>query len=597
MDIADETASIKSSLLEAEELRRTGDYAACEPIVLQAIDASRRVNDESLLGWALLLRASLLGYKGQVELAYEAISQALVLVHDSTLRGRAMNVRAAILSQSGDIGRALEGFQQGLCELAQQHSPYAVELRCFMLMNLGVVLSEYAGEHEEAVRCCEDAMKLAHTRLDEPFAHQSALIESASNAYARRLCLYARELEREGQLDQARGALNRASQALMPITGYWFEINQLNQLARVLSCHAALGRVDDARVLALQLLRRARLAGTPMMHKETVYESLREFSDLSGSVRQRLLYEKRLLLLVELTGSSTGKAKWQRQIAQSHAELSEHAQALSMLKAYREQMDAKRKADSLLRSRLLSIERRSQRDSEQARQQQLHLRRLSVLGRLIGHSQHRLNEPLQRAFRLLHNAPQDAQQDAQGLLSTLHELNNCIDSAAALVSQLKLFSYRSRPQPTSVPLQQALLEAWAGLESHVELGLTQMSVVERSSAAQAQVWADPQRLAILFKILLVELLQDQQLERIRAVIDSAPNGQIELRIECDTAASDGKVDSLGVQLCVDIAQEMGGSLSTTDSGESQHEHPREYLHYRLRLPAHNPNHQEASLVV
>jgi tetratricopeptide (TPR) repeat protein len=589
MDIADETSSIKSSLLAAEELRRTGDYAACEPIVHQAIDASRRLGDDGLLGWALLLQASLLGYKGQIELAYDAISQACALVRDSALLGRAMNVRAAILTQSGDIGRALDGFQQGLRELAQQYSPAAVELRCFMLMNLGVVLSDHAGEHEEAVRCCEDAMKLAHTRMDEPFTHQSALIESTSNCCARRLCLYARELEREGQIDQARDALVRASQALMPITGYWFEIDQLNQFSRVLTCHASLGRMGDARALALHLLRRARLAATPIVHKETVHESLREFSDLSGSVRRRLLHEKRLLLLVELTGNSTGKTKWQRHIAQSHAELSEHGQALSMLKAYREQMDAKRKADALLRSRLLSIERRSQRDGEQARQQQLHLRRLSVLGRLIGHSQHRLNEPLQQADRLLHDAPQDAQQDAQGLLSTLHELNRCIDSAAALVSQLKLFSYRSRPQPTTVPLQQELLEAWAGLESHVEMGLAQMSVVERPSAAAAQVWVDPQRLAILFKILLVELLQDPQLERVRAVIDSAPDGQIELSLECDGAAPNSHADSLGLQLCVDIAQELGGSLSMTDSSES--------LCYRLRLPAHNPNHQDTACVV
>jgi tetratricopeptide (TPR) repeat protein len=579
MSGASDASSVEAALVKADELLRDGDYAACAQIVEDAIETSRRLNEEQLLGWAMLLRcAVLIERDGQPELAYEAASQAYGLLRKPEFRARAVNARAGILYDSGDLGRALEGLQQALRELTPQRTPESVHIRWLILQNLAIVLNEGFDEQKEAARCCQEALELATAPVNEPFAIQPALIQDARVNYAKYLCIYANSMKREGRLEEASEALHTASKVLtlVPMAQPTRGRAMANSLQSMMYCLTSLGRMQQARTLALQLLRSTRFSALRSRSRHVLHDALQQFHSLSGSTRRRLLHEKKLLKLSNLKGNAIDRMTRQRQVAQSYAELAMHEQALSMLKSYREQLDVRRKSDALLRCRLASIERRAERDTEQARQQQLHLRRLSVLGQLIGQNQHRLNEPLQRAHRLL----QDPPQDPAGLLSTLNELNGYIDSAAALVSQLKLFSYRSRPQPITVPLKQELLDAWAGLEPHVDLSQAQMTVVERKSAESAQAWADPQRLAILFKIFLVELLQDQQLDRIRAVIDNTAQEQITLSFECDAIALSNKSDSLGMQLCMDIAQEMGGRLLVPAPGAPQC--------YRLYLPANSP---------
>jgi C4-dicarboxylate-specific signal transduction histidine kinase len=62
------------------------------------------------------------------------------------------------------------------------------------------------------------------------------------------------------------------------------------------------------------------------------------------------------------------------------------------------------------------------------------------------------------------------------LAPLLAELSQTIDRAAGLVSQLKLFSYRSSPQPMALSLHESLLDAWKGLDTHIGSGKADLRV-------------------------------------------------------------------------------------------------------------------------
>ncbi len=157
------------------------------------------------------------------------------------------------------------------------------------------------------------------------------------------------------------------------------------------------------------------------------------------------------------------------------------------------------------------------------------------------------------------------QPPPDALSAVLAAINQAIDSAAALVSQLKLFSYRSSPQPMALSLHKALLDAWHGLDPHIGSGRADLHVGGRT---QLQVWGDAQRLGIMLKVLLIELTQQAGSNGAEVVIgariDAGDADTVVLHVEaCGgsmSAAAAAEPVSLGAALCMEIATEMRGEL-------------------------------------
>jgi C4-dicarboxylate-specific signal transduction histidine kinase len=172
----------------------------------------------------------------------------------------------------------------------------------------------------------------------------------------------------------------------------------------------------------------------------------------------------------------------------------------------------------------------------------------------------------------------------------LRELSLTIDRAGGLVSQLKLFSYRSTPHPMALSLGDALLSAWQGLVPHVGHRLAQINV---TSGTHFQAWADAQRLGIMLKVLLIEVAQrcsaTTTLADVQAHVEAGNNATVVLVIQahgCTPLDEASEIAaSLGLRLCMEIASEMSGLLQA-------HRHVSNTLHYKLRLPdtsAHTSN--------
>jgi hypothetical protein len=143
----------------------------------------------------------------------------------------------------------------------------------------------------------------------------------------------------------------------------------------------------------------------------------------------------------------------------------------------------------------------------------------------------------------------------------------------------------------ALSLHDALHEAQQGLLAQ---GHGTELVVSFAGDAQLLAWADPQRLGILLKVLLLELMQRYGSARVQADAQVLQDGQIALSVRAQTcapaptplparldAADERTSMSLGVSLCGEIALEMGGSLQVHDG----HEQATEGLVCCLRLPS------------
>jgi C4-dicarboxylate-specific signal transduction histidine kinase len=282
-----------------------------------------------------------------------------------------------------------------------------------------------------------------------------------------------------------------------------------------------------------------------------------------------------------------------RRLSQLHALTGAHDHALVLRKELAAQQSRSRPEANALRCRLAAIERQAERRHRQAREAAAHAQRLAIIGRLIAQTHHALSAPITQA-RLLAAQALACADSPNALRPLLDQISQTIDQAAGLVSQLKLFSYRSSPQPMTLSLHEALLDAWQGLDTHIGSRRADLHV---SGRTQLQVWGDAQRLGIMLKVLLIELMQ-QACSRgaqvvIGAHIDAGDGDTVVLHIEacggampCATAAAPA---SLGAALCMEIAAEMQGELRSAHADaatphQKPHQKPHHTPHYRLRLP-------------
>jgi C4-dicarboxylate-specific signal transduction histidine kinase len=307
---------------------------------------------------------------------------------------------------------------------------------------------------------------------------------------------------------------------------------------------------------------------------------------IQGDSMQSLRQEMRLLGHLEAGGYSTEITRCRLRMVRLHALQGRYEEALRVLGTHRRQRSQHELTERLLRCRVAAVERQAERRRQQAREINAHSARLAVIGRLIAHTHHALNAPLSLAHQCLAAPPGNPQELQQRMV----DVNRCIDRATVLVTQLKLFSYRAVPQQMALSLRDALHEAQQGLLAQ---GHGTELVVGFAGDAQLLAWADPQRLGILLKVLLLELMQRFGNAPVLADVQVLPDGQIALSVHTQTCAPapaplpaprDGADQptsmSLGLSLCGEIALEMGGSLQMHNG----YEQATEGLVCCLRLP-------------
>jgi signal transduction histidine kinase len=544
----------------AEQAFESGHPEQARELATEAAALALRCTDDPLRGWALMV----LG-RAEMRLANDlaadaAAGQAHALLqacHDLPRQLWSLNTRATVQLNCGNTDNCVALLRQGLALAA---APGCAAVRCALLINLSNRLHD-TGEFGEAVQCLRDAA----TAADEPPRLPGQALDVAS-----RLALahieYALALEADGRKADAHAQRNAAAAALPELDlARWRDFSNSESYALWSQAYTliALGQWSGARRVIATSLRLARQGGVT-----THGPSLRALAELhrsSGRLARALHYEEKALAVWRQVGYAYQAADALQRMAQDHATLAHWHAAVACHKAMRAYVQSEQLRASRLRCRVAAVQRQSQRRQHEAAEQLQHLQRLAIVGRLIAQTHHALSTPIAAVHHLareLLGRPDSATQ-----VQLLGALNKNLDRAGHLVGQLKLFSYRYAPQAFALSLHEALLGAWHGLGPHVGARWVDLDAREETPL---QAWADPQRLGILFKVLLLELTQAcrASLVRVRTRVAGENVVQLMLDAKLDESRWAASSASLGMSLCREIACEMGGTLRIAEGRDT-----------------------------
>jgi hypothetical protein len=563
----------------AELAIAAGRVACARTAATQAAALAREQGDGPLLGRALTLcgRASYLD--AQYESAYSAAFEGCILLRADGDIARALcalSVIVAVHQESDDWGRAAEQARWGI-DLAVQHGEHEMTVR--LLHRLGCVLYGNA-EYPESLRCIDEAIGVHRQRpqaLPCHLARCATELALVRFAYSRHLAAQGHTAESHEQLQAAREALP----AHMPAVDGAESIDVMAMLENRVRLQAVWNDRDGARASAALFLRIARRRGGARRHLGAALNALSALHAGAGNAARAIHYQQRSLAVLRQMGFTAAVSLSARTLSDIHAGLGRYADALIWNKeAARVQAQAAREKNTL-RSRLAMWERQAHRSQGQAHEALLHTQRVMVLGRLIGQIHHAMVKPLLRTHERIEQTGAALRGGAEPVLVSAH-LQHSIqqtDLAAALAQQLKLFSYRATPQESALPLDEALQIAWDGLLLYGKLHAWSLSIT--CDAAEVEVRADPQRLGILLKELLVGLTQQQSSHQpgqvLWAAVEHCAGDAVALTIGVSgNHAVAGRSDE-GMALCVELAQEMGGQFARQVDGGL-------VRGYRLSLP-------------
>jgi hypothetical protein len=575
---ADAAGSASALVRQAEAAFEHGRFAQAVDLAERAVAAARRCHDAPLLGWSLMTLGRAQARIGNLLQGYAAATEAYPLLGacgDLTRQLWALNTCAIVHIGCGDASRAIDLLRRGLADASGAERSAVC---CILLYNLSEVLRD-SSEHAEGVECLVEAAGLARQWPQRPgqwLAYASQL--------ARAHLYHADHLEQHGstlQAQEQRGEAARVLPDLDPERWPSFSMLEFASLRAQIEVLAGLQRWPAARAAAAAALRLARRPGTGSRVLAEASAATAALHRRAGAWRRSSRHERRAMAAWRAAGDSSKLTICLRQLSDLHARCGAYDRALALRKALTTQQSGQRAQDSALRCRLAAVERRAERRQCQMKEAAVHAERMAIIGRLIAQTHHALGAPIAQALALAAQALACAAQP-DVLRPLLAELSQLIDRAASLVSQLKLFSYRSSPQSMALSLHQSLLDAWRGLEPHIGSRRVDLRM---EGQMQLQVWGDAQRLGIMLKVLLIELVQQAcghgVTTVINARIDAGDAGTVLLQIEacgCTApAAGTNHPSSLGAALCGEIAAEMGGELL------SAHDHSAG-LRYGLRLP-------------
>jgi hypothetical protein len=587
---------VLARLLEAENTVESGRVVTAQALLAQLLPRARQLGDAHLLGWVLMLLGRSEIGMGRTLAAHTAASESYELLGacgDVSRQLWALNTCAAVLDACGDAVRFIEMLHRGL---SMAVGPNRSAIRCILLTNLGLALC-HDEEFSEAIQCLSEAANLAK---EAPQRHGQWINAGSELACAH--VQYAEYLTHHARHAEAAAQLAAAGQAMPTLNlQHWREFLLLENdaLPAQVMVLSSLGRWAQARCAAAASLRFARKLSTGLPAVATALNAVAGLYRRAQKTDRAIAYELNALAAWREVGDEVGITSGLLRLAQLHAEQGQYDQALAFHKEMKSKQNRQNLLARALRSRLAALERQADRRRFQANEALVHAQRLSVIGRLIAQTHHALSSPIdhvqQLSRQLLDQFNADlaaGQRPDPASASKLAELSLTIDRAASLVSQLKLFSYRSTPQPMALSLGSALLSAWKGLAPHVSTRLADIEVADNTCV---QAWADAQRLGIMLKVLLIELTQRSGFPRtavsVQARIEAGSLGFIVLHIAplgC-AARSIDESSTLVTTLCMEIASEMGGSLHAQHDDNAQ-------LTYRLELPDAQQQTQEGALM-
>jgi tetratricopeptide (TPR) repeat protein len=555
----------------SERALEQGLPAQARDLADQALVIARRYHGSHELGCCLLALARAEWGVGRRQESFRSAVDAydLMGVHNDVPRQlRALNVIALMHAESSDTSRAVELFQQGLrIAVGPGHSA----IRCALLHNLARELINN-NEYAEAVRSYSEAAALAKEFPQRPGQWQVYASELA-HVHTR----FADHLRRHGELQQAGLHFRAAAQALPTIDlRNWRTFSSLEclSLSPRVEALSLLGRWAEARMAAATHVRINRARGNDSRRDDSPRLLLALLYWRCGRWTQALRHARYALAIARHDNDQRVARECLELLSQLAAIDGAWGPALALRKELAAQRSRQRQKAGALRCRLAAVEREAERRRRQAQEALVHAQRLAIIGRLIAQTHHALSEPITHARFLATQALACATQPGE-LRLLLGELSEAIDRAAGLVSQLKLFSYRSSPQPMVLSLHESLLDAWQGMDTHIGSRSADLRI---SGQTQLQVWGDAQRLGIMLKVLLIELTQQAGSNGAQVVIgariDAGEADTVLLHIEaCGRPAP----ASLGAALCMEIASEMDGELQSTPDSDA-------VVRYRLQLP-------------
>jgi C4-dicarboxylate-specific signal transduction histidine kinase len=249
-----------------------------------------------------------------------------------------------------------------------------------------------------------------------------------------------------------------------------------------------------------------------------------------------------------------------------HVARGQYAQALACMRTAHMDRSRLQIEQTRLRCRLSALERKAVQRRTARLETLMHTQRLAVVGRLMADIYHALDAPIALTHQALARCIEPVPPAA--LTAALGQVIEQIDAVTALARQLKMFSYRAAPQAMVVGLHESLQEAWTGVALWRRGSARRLCV---SGDLGTQVQVDVQRLAVLLRILLIEIDKAEPTEALAARI---ARGERCSRMELGGPAADARATttdpSVGVTLCQEIVQEMGGWLtrSVAASGAS-----------------------------
>ncbi len=575
---ADDTGSASALVRQAEAAFEQGRFAKAIELAGHAVAAARRCHDAPVLGWSLMTLGRAQARIGNLLQGYAAATEAYPLLGacgDLTRQLWALNTCAVVHIACGDTSRAIDLLRRGLADASGAERS---AVRCILLYNLAEVLRD-SDEHGEGIECLVEAAGLAKQWPQRP-GQWLAYASQLARAHLR----YADHLERQTKALQAQEQLRAAARVLPQLDPErWpsFSMLEFASLRAQIEVLAGLQRWPAARAAAAAALRLARQPGTGSRVLAEALAATAALHARAGAWRRSSQHEQRAMAAWRAAGDGSKLTICLRQLSDLHARCGAYDHALALRKALRTQQGSQRAQDGASRCRLAAVERQAERRRCETNEAAVHAERLAIIGRLIAQTHHALSAPIAQALALAAQALACAAQ-REVLRPLLAELSQLIDRAASLVSQLKLFSYRSLPQAMALSLHQSLLDAWRGLEPHIG---SRQADLRMEGHTQLQVWGDAQRLGIMLKVLLIELVQQActggAATVIKARIDAGAAGTVLLQIEacgCTApAAGANHPPSLGAALCSEIAAEMQGELLSAHDDSAG-------LRYRLRLP-------------
>lgn len=473
---------------------------------------------------------------------------------------RALAIQAAInciaiCIEAGDFGRALDHLK-----VAQSNAREAGDMPLLARLLLKQATAFLCmDEFDAATRCCEDVLRVAEDARPEAL---SDTIEIASAVLGFSRCAIAEALERADRPADAHVERLRAM-ACLPVS---HASSPFESLYLVIHVRARLGDLAGARATTIIFLRRAR--GMPRLPRwmAQVWMTMGFYYHHTGRSERSAARLERAVRAMRAARQDDKLPDTLAMLARAHAANGRHEQALRWLKEARTARRSANDQHERLRYRLAALERDEQARRLEHETAALHAQRLAVVGRLMAQIYHALVAPLASVHRVLEASIARATGlDDAALADVLIQVVAHIDEASGLTRQLKMFSYRATPQSMIVDLPLALQEAWQG----VAIGRARpVAPLPLHVTSPLQVRGDAQRLAVLLRILLIELEAQAHAGPPRVTL-STHGAAVRALFACAATGARAAAPSVGFTLCEEIAREMHGRVWRMDAADNE----------------------------